>query len=290
MMPLLYPVVDKTNNDILLKQITHQFVLKSKFSYGDDFTERCKNFLTKYIKMSLFNTDENNVCDYVKILHAYANKNKTMNDYQDNIDNESVDYIFNEIYEPMPESKDPKLDTIISKYKNFSKKSLRPGGVNANKTIYDMDKFINETKYLHYRKIEIEKEIEDYKSLPLFCNGLIKFKNRLQKVEFLKSGAGIFGVHLQGRNVRFYDADFCNVLEFIQFRSDDFKIHEILDFINSSIKIQGYEGELFNIPEFQFQNKINAIDTETKIYLRCNGFLDALKIYEKLNSRMTYSV
>ena len=111
---------------------------------------------------------------------------------------------------------------------------------------------------------------------------MANYSNRV-KASFLKSGAGVFGVHLQGKTVRFLDADFCNVLEIRHYLGEK-TLPEINSFLNLKLKIKNSDL-ILNVP-----NNINEVsdlistksvdDFIPRIYIRFNSFIDALKAYQ----------
>jgi hypothetical protein len=142
------------------------------------------------------------------------------------------------------------------------------------------------TKYIQLRKNEIEKEIKNRLKDSILCNGIIKFNSYQEKKEFLNSGAGTFGVHLQGKNVRFTDADFCNVIELSNF-VNTLNLNGIKDLINIRFKLKNADFLNLEIPNYVndvYDSSSKILDDPSqKIYIRFNSFSEAYKAIELFN-------
>jgi hypothetical protein len=286
-MPFFYPIQDRESGKTTIKHLNNEIIIKNGINLSK--SPEFKTFVEKYLLRAVlngFNTERNND-QYiensmknmrVEILNCFSAKSQT-NDYYDiNLVNESVDFI-SEVFEGTDEAKHESMERI-GRYRTYYKTEVDE----SKEEIYNMNKFIENTKYLQLRKFEIEKEIKGRMKEPILCSGLIQFNNYEEKKLFLNSGAGVFGVHLQGKNVRFMDADFCNILE-IKHYLGDMNLKDLMKFINLRLKIKNANGLMLEMPNYV--NDISGVlssqtleDPDTRIYLRFNSFLNALRAYE----------
>lgn len=287
-MPFFYPIQDKESGKTIIKHLNNEIIIKNGINLSK--SPEFKSFVEKYLFRAVlngFNTENND--EYtensmknmrVEILNCYSPKS-LVNDYYDmNLVNESVDFI-NEVFENTDEAKHESMERM-GRYRTYYKTEVDE----SKEEIYNMTKFIKNTKYLSLRKHEIEKEIKGRMKDPILCNGLIQFNNYEEKKMFLNSGAGTFGVHLQGKNVRFMDADFCNVLEVKHYLGDHCKnIKDLMKFINLRLKIKNENALMLEMPNYV--NDISGTlssqpldDPDCRIYIRFNSFLNALRAYQ----------
>lgn len=287
-MPFFYPIQDKESGKTIIKHLNNEIIIKNGINLSK--SPEFKSFVEKYLLRAVlngFNTENND--EYtensmknmrVEILSCYSPKSQ-VNDYYDmNLVNESVDFI-NEVFENTDEAKQQSMEKM-GKYRTYYKTEVDE----SKEEIYNMTKFIENTRYLQLRKHEIEKEIKGRIKDPILCNGLIQFNNYEEKKIFLNSGAGTFGVHLQGKNVRFMDADFCNVLEVKHYLGDNCKnIKDLMKFINLRFKIKNENALMLEMPNYV--NDISGTlssqtldDPDCRIYIRFNSFLNALRAYQ----------
>lgn len=150
----------------------------------------------------------------------------------------------------------------------------------ANSNHMDIEDIINDKKYLLYRKLEIEKEIQKHYKANIFCSGLLQFDKYEEKLNFLRSSVGCFGLNLNGQNIKFLDADFSNYLSVQQVISEDFQLEELLKYINIQLKAKNYNGQLLEIPNY-YNNSISfdSLKDNKVIYIRFNSFTNALSAY-----------
>lgn len=277
-MPFFYPVQEKDSGKIEIKQLNNEIIIKNGINLQK--STEFKNFVEKYLHRAVIAGNENKTNTSkvrVDINRMYSNTSKHDDYYDINLINESLDFI-QEVFENTEEVKDESMNRI-GRYRNYQKSQVDE----TKEEIYSIDKFLENTKYLHLRKVEVEKEIRSRLKDPILCSGLIQFDNYEEKKEFLKSGAGIFGVHLQGKNVRFMDADFCNVLE-IKHYLGDINLKDLMKYINLKFRIKNAGQLQLDLPNYL--NDLSEITMQTldkpdsRIYLRFNSFLGALKAYE----------
>ena len=106
-----------------------------------------------------------------------------------------------------------------------------------------------------------------------------------EKKTFLNSGAGIFGVHLQGKCVRFYDADFCNLLEMTQYVQEEPNLPDLLKYINTFFKKREFKGPLLELPKYlNPEGVVSELENSKQIFLRFNSFENALEAYRLMNT------
>lgn len=147
----------------------------------------------------------------------------------------------------------------------------------------NIEDIINDKKYLDYRKIEIEKEIEAHFKSKIFCSGLLHFDKYEEKLRFLNSSVGCFGLNLNGMNIKFFDADFSHFLCVKQLISEDFQLEELLKYLNIQLKSKNYNGQLLDLPNYQIENNIfESLNSRTIVYIRFNSFLNAYNAHKIL--------
>jgi hypothetical protein len=288
-MPFLYPLEDKETNKIMIKHINNEIIYKNGINLKSS-SSPFKNFVEKYLKRAieegLYNA--RSISEFDPIPHKYFNveinnwfsSNKKHMDYYDiNMVHESVDFI-HELFDNTEESREMSMNNM-SRYRTYFSKTVK-----NDEDVYNMDKLVDHTKFLQYKKNEVEKVIKNQLKESVYCNGYIVFKNYEEKKHFLRSAAGIFGLHLQGRNVRFYDADFCNILESNYFYGER-NIEDIRKLINSKLRLGNCHNLLVELPSYINESSnmtSNIIDKDKKIYIRFNNFLSAFKALEVFNN------
>ena len=96
----------------------------------------------------------------------------------------------------------------------------------------------------------------------------------------MRSGIGCFGLHLQGKNVKFYDADFCNILTINQ-TTNEMSMDQLLRHLNTQLKSQNFDGPLLEKPHYINEMlQIDNIIGSTPVFIRFNSFSNALKALE----------
>jgi hypothetical protein len=281
-MPFFYPVKDVELDKTVIKHLNNEIIYKNRISLNS--SPEYKGFVQKYLKRALNAADEN-INPKIEILNMYSVKNPHYDYYDFELINESLDFI-QEVFENTEEGKNESMNRI-SRYRTFSKSDS--AGKESN--IYDINRIIDETKYLMLKKHEIQKNLKNKLKNPIFCNGYIQFNDYEEKKNFLRSGAGMFGVHLQGKIVRFYDADFCNILQLSQFISEEIKIEDLMKFVNSNLKIQNFDHPMLEIPSYTNSAlSHDVVKSSDKVFIRFNSFLNAFKAYEILSSKALKNV
>lgn len=281
-MPFFYPVKDTETNQTVIKHLNNEIIYKNRISLSS--SPEYKNFVQKYLKRA-FNATDESINAKIEILNLYSVKDPHYDYYDFELINESLDFI-GEVFDNTEESKNESMNRI-SRFRSYSKSDA----VAKDADFLDMNLLLQNSKFLHLKKQEIEKNLKNKLKSPIFCNGIIQFSNYEEKKTFLRSGAGIFGIHLQGKIVKFYDADFCNLLQLSQFISDEIKIEDLLKFINSNLKIQNFQHPALEVPIYENSaNSHDVIKTSDKLFLRFNSFLNAYKAYQILSSKVLKNV
>lgn len=286
-LPLFYPVEDKDTKKVMIKHLNNEILLKNEMIKLQSLKKFSEKYLTRALEEGLCHSSKlegelstrRNI--KVQIMNSFSFLNKE-NDYYDfNLVNESMDFV-NEMFESTEESRDPSMRKI-SKYRTYNRSKIQD--LDENDLFY-MDKLISNTRYLELRKAEVEGELKKNINNSIYWNGLLLFNNYEEKKHFLKSGAGIFGVHLQGKCVRFFDADFCNILMFRA--ADDIQLDELKRAINIYFTIKEQKHLLLDSPDYfneitKMTVNQNSSNFTNKVFIRFNSFLNALKAYEILN-------
>jgi hypothetical protein len=239
--------------------------------------EEFSKFVCKYLSRAINKVIKN---DRMEIeIKTYYNKKSSEPDFYDlHLLEESFDFI-DEVYENTYDAK-KKPDSISSQY------SIKSG---RGSNVINFDHLIETTKYKELRKKEIQRELQINIKKPIFCSGLILMESYYKKLEFLNSGAGIFGTHLHGMNVYFKDADFLNLLELKNFINDK-TLKQIVDLINFKLRMEDNQKLSLFLPQyideiFDMSEKVME-DPDDKIFIRFNTFDDALEAYNILNSNI----
>ncbi len=150
----------------------------------------------------------------------------------------------------------------------------------SNSNHMNIEDIINDKKYLHYRINEIENEIKKHYKASIFCSGLLHFNTYKEKIDFLRSSVGYFGLYIDGQNIKFLDADFANYLSIQQVISEDFEIGELLKYLNIQLKSKNYNENLLELPDYKYENiGIKSLKKNKTVYIRFNSFKNAILAY-----------
>jgi hypothetical protein len=144
----------------------------------------------------------------------------------------------------------------------------------------NIEDIINDKKYLHYRINEIENEIKKHYKASIFCSGLLHFDTYGEKIEFLRSSVGYFGLYIDGKNIKFLDADFANYISIQHIISNDVTLEKLLNHLNIQLRAKNYDDNLLEIPNYKYE-KLNFefIEMKKTVYVRFNSFITALSAY-----------
>lgn len=154
-----------------------------------------------------------------------------------------------------------------------------------------LEELSKDKNYLEYRQREIKKQLELGIRRYVYCSGMMIFPTYEEKLIFLKSGAGFFGVTLyKNKCVKFFDADFVNNLMITQFIEEDLPAKTFVSELNKHLLARGFTSEI-EIPDYQnkaIQKEI--LESGAKSFVRFNSFLETYNAYNILKSSPSVKV
>lgn len=293
-MPLIYPMVNKkgSKKTLTLKQLTVEQTIKNNIDYlkrNETFT----SFNTKFMLKSM-DPKFNPKIKITKIL--IQNKNRV--NQAANIDEveRSNDYL--ESFLDNDINRDPSFNKKNNKFSSYKQLA------NSNGVEIDED-------YMKMKVEEIEEKMLKDASDELYYNGFLEFPTYEEKLEFIKSYAFIFGLHVHECLAKFMDADFLNCIKItprkkcslitnsknslinplLNSNSQDneknniISIHETLHKLNLSLKANNYNNMLLQIPEYSDSNIFRDYYNPTEsVFIRWNNFSSCCNAYDIFNN------
>eukprot|EP00340_Litonotus_pictus_P003388 CAMPEP_0170528256 /NCGR_PEP_ID=MMETSP0209-20121228/13758_1 /TAXON_ID=665100 ORGANISM="Litonotus pictus, Strain P1" /NCGR_SAMPLE_ID=MMETSP0209 /ASSEMBLY_ACC=CAM_ASM_000301 /LENGTH=613 /DNA_ID=CAMNT_0010819353 /DNA_START=384 /DNA_END=2225 /DNA_ORIENTATION=+ len=285
---------DISLNNLVLKQLTNEILIRNSVNLNNN--QSYHNFIKKFLLRSLDNSRFN---PEVQILRYYQKSpeqtNKTVLDIREveQARDYLEDFFASDIYN------DPSFE------ENFKNKRITKG----SRKVSSSSSIMINSDFMNFKRSEIDNQLKKAVESTIFCNGFLKFPSYSQKTQFLLSPGKIFGVHLFGKRIEFFDADFCNMLKMtlknhISSKNDSLRVSkikglepfksemegisslvELLNLLNIELKSGNYHGDLLEKPQY-IDSNLNFSDLKEgdTIMIRMNSFMNALEASEILNS------
>lgn len=287
-MPYIYPFKNNKAKDsknkgkstmleeYSLKHLDLNMVMSSSFSLKSVTQNFVKKFLEKSIKiispgevvgLELYSTKEGN--DYII-------ENSLMSEAQNNLE-----VFFNKVLQE-EQLNHNETNLIELDPKNLTKKERE---------------LMDNQNFIYMKQQEINKVLNRSVNESLNFCGLIKFPSYEDKLKFLKSEMRVFGLHVLDQKVNFFDADFCNVLEFeinqstdsseyTSFNSEIVTLSEIMNEINLCLRLREFDGPLLEIPNYVMQTDMQSHQVEfgVKGVIRLNSFSQMMQFYDTIKT------
>lgn len=274
-MPFFYPVKEEGKKNVFIKVLNNEIIFRKKINLREDIY--FKSFVEKYLSTAL-KKGNSHLNFQIEIINNYSKKQASSDYYDINMINETFDFI-EEVFENSRDNKikNDNLQTIVS---------IKQG---RSSNVFDYDELMERTKYKELRKNEIQRELKINLKRGILCSGFIRFDTYREKLEFLNSGAGKFGIHLQGMKVIFQDSDFLNLLEMNYFAKDK-NLKQIMEYINFKLRVSDIENIKFHLPNYVndiFDLSQKVIDcSEDRIFMRFNSFEETLEAYNIMKTNL----
>jgi len=269
MLPFLYPIENINTKEVSLKHLNNEIIISNNINLKEN-TE-FESFLIKYLRKGLSSYFPNL---NIRLLNVYNIKSK-LNDNPDfmtqNLLNESLDFL-SVLNDDM---------SLVGNRKDKRRKAIEGETPENQSSLVEIEKLIVDARYNDFRRQELERQIKINLKESLYYNGLIFFDTYEEKKKFLRSSIGYFGLHLQGKNIKFFDADFCNTLNLNQIASEQMPIAKLVKILNLQLKFKNFQGPLLEIPNYI--NELLAVENiegSESVFLRFNSFTDALAASE----------
>ena len=140
----------------------------------------------------------------------------------------------------------------------------------------DIQASMKDPLYMEARKKEINQSLSADMCKYLYTSGFLEFSSYEGKVAFLNSACSSFGLNLQGKNVKFVDADFVNLLGIKVRKSKELRVIDICAILNKLFGKKSSGITQVEVPDFMFydasKEQMYTEILDGTLYVRFNSF------------------